>query len=429
MNRCALLGGPKAVDQPLPAWPIWDESDRHAITSVLDSGKWWMYAYGDAELGAEETAAESRSQVEQFEAEFAQMHHVRHAIAVSSGAMALEICMRAIDLKPGDEVITTPYTFFATSMCILNHMALPVYVDIDPNTYNIDPKRIEEAITERTRAILPVHFAGEPCDMDAIQSIAKKHNLIVIEDSAQAQGVDFADGQSAGGVGHAGIFSFQASKCLAAGEGGIITTQDDDMADAAWSLRHYGRTRDGAWHEHYRLGWNARMTEFAAALLRTQLKRLPSQNETRMANVARFYEGIADIDGLDPIHLNPNAVTHNHYLVILRYNAAAWNGLPRDRFIAALNAEGVPVSAGYSFPNYANPVFASLDFSSPQSPFTIGGRPSIDYRAFAERCPAAERACRHESLWLMHSVFLGSADLVDQMIDAIRKIRSQMESL
>ncbi len=174
MARLALFGGPKTVHRAFPSWPIWDRDDKDALLGVLQSGKWWMYAYGEAELGADADAAPDRSQVVQFEEEFARLHRVKHGIAVTNGSMALDICMRAIGLEAGDEVITTPYTFFATSGCILNMNALPIYVDIDPKTYNLDPARIEEAITPRTRAVLPVYFGGELADVDAIARIAAR---------------------------------------------------------------------------------------------------------------------------------------------------------------------------------------------------------------------------------------------------------------
>jgi dTDP-4-amino-4,6-dideoxygalactose transaminase len=418
MSKPALLGGPKAVTEPFPSWPIWDDEDKRAVLGVLESGKWWMYGYGEQELGGEAGGRRPRSQVEQFEEEFAALHRVLHGIAVTSGSTALDICMRAIDLHPGDEVITTPYTFFATSSCILNANALPVYVDVDPHTYNIDPTRIEEAITERTRAILPVHFAGELCDMEAIGRIATRHGLRVIEDAAQAQGVCLKGRRYAASFGEAGIFSFQASKCLNCGEGGIILTNSDEMADRLWGLRHHGRTRQGLWYEHHKLGWNARMTEWQGALLRTQLRKLPDQNTLRMANVRYFFDGLRRIGGLTPVKLHPDGETHSHYLVMLRYDASAFGGLPRERFLEALNAEGVPASGGYSFCSFENPLFRNLDLALP-----------IDYRGFAEKCPNAMRACREEAVWLMHNLFLGQTRHVDMILEAVGKIRESYAAL
>ncbi|MEX2287208.1 MAG: DegT/DnrJ/EryC1/StrS family aminotransferase [Planctomycetaceae bacterium] len=428
MSKLALLGGSKSVTLPAPAWPVWDDDDRRAVNRVLESGRWWMYAAGNTELGAGDDEP-VRSEVEQFEREFAAAHRVKHALAVSSGSMALEICMRVIDLKPGDEVITTPYTFIATSTCILNAGALPVYVDIDRATFNIDPARIEEAITERTRAILPVYFAGEMADIEAICKIASRHKLAVIEDAAQAPGVSLKGDRYAGSFGVGAIFSFQASKTLNSGEGGVILTNSDEFADRAWGLRHCGRTKDSLWYEHHSLGFNARMTEFCGALLRTQLKKLDKQNELRMTNVARFFDKLRGIDGIVPAKLHPDATRRSHYLVILRYDQAAWNGLPRERFLEALNAEGLPCMAGYTFTNFENPLFRKLDFSSRDSVYMLGRKKPIDYAAFEEKCPHAIRACREEAVWLMHTSFLGDARLVDQMADAIIKIRENHREL
>lgn len=429
MSQLALFGGPRAVTRALPSWPIWDEDDKRAILEVLESGKWWMYAYGEAELGSDDGTAGQRSQVEQFEEEFAALHRVKHAVAVTNGSAALEICMRAIELEAGDEVITTPYTFFATSECILNANALPVYVDIDPETYNIDPGRIEEAITPRTRAILPVYFSGELPDVDAISRIAARHGLRIIEDAAQAQGVSLRGGRYAGSFGDAAIFSFQASKCLTCGEGGLILTNSDEFADAAWSLRHYGRTKDGLWYEHHRLAWNCRMTEWQGALLRTQLRRLPAQNARRMANVEYFFDKLEQIDGLTPVTLHPDGQTRSHYLVMLRYDRSAWGGLSRERFLEAMNAEGVPAVGGYSFLNFENPIFDTLDLSSPKSVYMMGRTAPVDYRGFAEKCPNAVRACREEAVWLMHELFLGEVSHVDMILDAVFKIKDSCGDL
>ena len=429
MNKPALLGGPQAVTEAFPSWPIWNDDDRRAVHDVLESGKWWMYSYDDTELGSEAEGSNNRSQVEQFEDELAAFHHVKHAVVVSSGSAALDICMRAIDLSPGDEVITTPYTFFATSQCILNTNALPVYVDIDPQTYNLDPNRIEEAITTRTKAILPVHFSGEPAEVDAINEIADRHGLRVIEDAAQAHGVSLRGGRFVGSLGEAAILSFQASKCLSCGEGGAILTNSDDFAEAAWSLRHCGRARDGMWYQHDRLGWNCRMTEWQGAIGRTQLRKLSQQNARRMENVEYFYEKLSGVEGVEPVRLHQDAETRCHCLVMFKYDAPAWSGLSRERFIEALNAEGVPVSAGYFFPNFDNPLFESLNLSSPASPYMLGRSESIDYAGFAEKCPNAVRACREEAVWLMHQLFLGGKSHMDMIIQAMCKIRDNRQQL
>ncbi|MCC7146848.1 MAG: DegT/DnrJ/EryC1/StrS family aminotransferase [Phycisphaeraceae bacterium] len=429
-QKLALNGGAKAVTKAFPHFPEWDQAERDAVLKVVDSGKWWMYAYTPGELAGEDQLNESLvSQVELAEREFSKLHKVKHTLAVTNGSMALDICMRAIGLKAGDEVITTPYTFFATSSCILNTNAWPVYVDIDPETYNLDPRKIEEAITPRTRAILPVHFAGELCDMDAINAIARKHNLVVIEDAAQAQGVCLEGERYAGSLSLAGTFSLQASKCLNSGEGGLITTNDDQFAEILWSLRHCGRKRKGLWYEHERIGWNARMNELTAALLRPQMRKLEGQNQRRMANVSYFFSELKKIPGLTPIKLHPKATKRNHYLVMIRYNAAAWDGLPRKLLIDALTAEGVPFGSGYTFTNFENPAFNDPSLYSDDSPLMIGRTKPVNYREFIDRCPVAVRACREEALWLTHNLFLGDKSHVDMILEAIRKVKANVGSL
>lgn len=415
MGKLAIQGGTPSFDVAAATWPEWGDAETTAVTRVIESGKWWMYDYSGEQLSSAGDSAQI-SRVEAMERRFAAAHAARHALAVSSGSNALEVCVRALGIAPGDEVITTPYTFFATSSCVLNAGAWPVYVDIDPETYNIDPRRIEEAITERTRAIFPVHFGGEIADMDAINEIACRHELIVIEDAAQAQGVSLEGDRYAGTLGLGGTFSFQASKCLSCGEGGLITTNDDAFADACWSLRHCGRGREGLWYEHFRLGWNFRMPEVSAALLLAQLDRLDEQNQRRMRNVRHFLGLIESLDGLTAVKPHPRAKVRNHYLVMLRYDAEKWQGVSRDRFVEALVAEGVPALTGYTFPNFENPVFQTLN-----SP--------IDYAAAAVQCPTAIKACREEAIWLMHPLFLGDEAVAGAIADAIFKVRENIGEL
>lgn len=420
MHKPALLGGPKAVTHPMPQWPERDGDDRAALLGVLDSGHWWMY---DALPPGE------KSQVELFEREFAEHHHAKHAFAVSSGSMALEICVRAAGVGPGDEVITTPYTFIASTSCILAAGALPVYVDIDPETYNIDPRKIEAAITPRTRAILPVHFSGEFADMEAIQAIARKHNLRVIEDAAHAHGGCLTGNRYAGAFSDAAIFSFQESKNLTCGEGGMILTNNQEVADLAWSMRHYGRDPKLAWYAHVRLGSNGRLSEFGAALLRSQFRKFPGQTARRQANVKRLYDKLEGFEGLRGVKLHPKGVTRAHHLVMLRYDPRGFGGMTRDQFLKAVQAEGVPAGAGYCHALFENLLFERMDLSSKDSPYMIGRTKPIDYRAFHASCPHAVRVCQEEAVWMGGPAFLGPAELVDQYVEAFEKVKANAKEL
>ncbi|MCX5660038.1 MAG: DegT/DnrJ/EryC1/StrS family aminotransferase [Planctomycetota bacterium] len=420
MQKPALLGGPKAVTQSIPVWPQRDADDRDAVLSVVDSGHWWMY---------DDMGPGNKSHVERFEKEFGSHHRAKHAFAVSSGSMALEICVRALGIGPGDEVITTPYTFIASTSCILAANALPVYVDIDPETYNIDPRKIEAAITDRTRAILPVHFSGEFADMEAIQAIAKKHNLRVIEDAAHAHGASLTGDRYAGAFSDAAIMSFQESKNLACGEGGVILTNNQEVADLAWSMRHYGRDPKLAWYAHVRLGSNGRLNELSAALLRSQFRKFPAQTALRQANVKRLYDRMAGFEGLAGVKLHPKGVTRAHHLVMLRYDPRGFAGMTRDQFLKAAQAEGIPCGAGYCHALFENPMFANMDLASSKSPYMIGRSKPVDYGSFHATCPNAVRVCKEEAVWMGSPAFLGSAELVDQFVEGFQKVKANAKEL
>jgi dTDP-4-amino-4,6-dideoxygalactose transaminase len=386
-----------------------------------------MYAYETGELAGE--SVEGGSRVEAFERAFADAQHVNYCLATTGGSGALEIACRAIGLQPGDEVITTPYTFVASSSCILNALAIPVFVDIDPETYNIDPSLVEEKITDRTRAILPVHFGGNIADMSTIAEIAKRHGLKIIEDSAQAQGASLKGDRWAGGLGDIGIFSLQQSKLLTCGEGGIVSTNRRDLAELAWSLRHYGREEKGLWYEHFRLGWHYRMTELQGALLLTQLSKLPEQNRRRQKNAGSLFRMLDAVPGVEPCRQNPEADQQVFYLIILRYDPRLWDGLPRETLLEALRAEGIPCLEGYTFPLYENPLFTSIDFNDPGSPYRIGREEVVRFQDYRGTCPVAEKACREESIWLTHDLLLGDEQDTADIARAFEKIYENREEL
>ncbi|HOJ38895.1 MAG TPA: DegT/DnrJ/EryC1/StrS family aminotransferase [bacterium] len=411
MNKLALFGG-KPVRKSFPQnWPEFGQDEEESLREVVRSGKWWMYSY----------VPETLSRVAKFERKFARFQRVKHCLAVSSGSAALEICVRALGIKPGDEVITTPYTFIATVSCLLNHYAFPVFVDIDPATYQIDPRRVEAAITERTKAIIPVHFGGNMADMDSLMLLARKYNLKVIEDAAQAHSACYHDGRSAGGIGDMGIFSFQWSKNLTCGEGGAVTTSDERLADLAWSLRHYGRERNGIWYQHYRSGWNLRMSEFQAAVLLTQLKRLKSQTLRRMRNYRLVMKLLDGLPGVKPMALNPAQKVFPHHLVIFRYFPEEWGNVPLEKFLKALEAEGIPAGPGYPIPLYRQPVFRNLDFSR-TSPFMIGRKKPVNYQECADSCPNAEAACAGHTIWLAGRLLLFEPKDIRTVAEAFWKL-------
>ena len=400
--RLAVDGGPKTREAGWPAWPVFDEQEERALLDVLHSGQWWG-------VGG--------SRVPRFEEAFARFQDARFGCCVTNGTAALEVALRALGIGCRDEVIVPPYTFIATASSVLAVSAAPVFVDIEPDTLNMDPARIEEAITARTKAIIPVHIAGRPADMNAILAIARKHNLVVIEDAAQAHGASY-NGTHIGAIGDAGTFSFQASKNLNAGEGGIVLTNDPETADKLWSVANVGRTRTGKWYEHHVLGGNFRMTEWQAAILLCQLERVPAQTARRGENAAYLTQLLCDVPGIRLMRSDPRVTCHAHHLFAFRYDAAAFGGRTREQFLEALNAEGIGAGAGY-VPLYREVVFQRK--ATGDGSWCQAGR-QIDYAAFAERCPVCEEVCR-DAVWLFQSQLLGPRSDMDDIASAIRKIQ------
>lgn len=399
-DKLAADGGKKTVERTF-AWPEFDDSDVAAITSVATSGQW-----GNPDC---------KGHVETFEQEFARFCGTRFAATCANGSVALRLALIASGVKPGDEVIVPPYTFIATASIVIEANCVPVFVDIDPDTYNIDPAKIEEAITPRTRAIIPVHFAGLACDMDAIMSIAKKHNLFVIEDAAHAHGGEYR-GRKLGSVGHAGCFSFQSSKNLTAGEGGIIITHDEALYERIDSLRNVGRIKGGEWYEHHGLGCNYRITQFQAVLLSSQLRRLEAQTKRRDSNGQLLTELLQDIEGITPLMRPKEATIHPYHLYIFRYDSAAFGGLSKQDFARLLVAEGVPAFMGYPEPLYKQPVFQKKNF------FCYAIPEAVDYTKV--KCPVTERACYAEAVWILQHAMLGTPDNMREFARAIRKIQA-----
>lgn len=399
LQDLAINGGSKTVERNF-VWPVFDDTDVQAITEIARSGAW-----GNPDC---------KGYIEEFERAFAAYCGTRYAVSCSNGSVALRLALMAANVRPGDEVIVPPYTFIATASTVVEANCVPVFVDIDPDTYNLDPSRIEAAITSRTRAIIPVHFAGGACDMDAIMAIAQKHNLVVIEDAAHAHGGEYK-GRKLGSIGHAGCFSFQSSKNLTAGEGGVVVTNDERIFDMVDSLRNVGRVKGGQWYEHHYLGCNYRITQFQATLLLMQLKRLDAQTSTRDENGKSLNALFESVDGLRPLK-RPDFITrHTYHLYIMRYDKSAFNGLPKGEFAKMLAAEGVPAFMGYPEPLYRQPVFQKKNFMCYAIP------ESVDYTKV--RCPVAEHACYEEGVWILQHGMLGTGRDMQAFVEAVRKIQ------
>jgi len=407
MARLALAGGTPVRTAPFPRWPDFDERERSLLLEALEARSWGGYPFPNA-------------MAERFDTAFAAAHDVRHAFAVANGTVAIEIALVAAGLRPRDEVIVPAYTFEASAAPVLRLGAVPVFVDVLPDTYCIDPAAAEAAITARTRALLPVHLAMCMADMDAMAVLAAKHGLRVVEDCAHAHGAKW-NTKGAGSLGAAGAFSLQTSKLLTAGEGGVVTTNDDEIAERAETYANCGRASRADRFGHRLLGFNYRLTEFQAAILLGQIEKLPAQTALRARRAERLSKGLAAIPGLSLLRPDPRQTTQAFYHYVFKYDARAFGGASRDRFVAALEAEGVPCDGLFYEPVYRSTLFEvdPLDFPA------LGGRLPWE----ATRCPVAEKAAFEESVWLPHRVLLAAEKDVDAVLDAIAKIRANVDEL
>ena len=406
MVKLAVDGGAPLWTKGWPKWPVADEREVEAITRVVRGGNWWHYCLGQAWEGIGEEFPENWGEVARFQRTFARYHDCRYGVACTSGTTAIQIALRAMGVGPDDEVIVPAYTFIATASAPALLGAQPVFVDIEPGTCNIDPKRAAEAVTPKTKVIVPVHLGGQPADMDAINEIAKKHGLMVLEDAAQAHGASY-QGRKAGSLADAGAFSFQVSKNVSGGEGGIVTTNSQEIAEMCDSLVWVGRRKGDIWYGHHYLAGNARMTEFQGAILNVQLTRLEEQMARRTANARLLDKLLSQIEGIEPLLPRPNTTAHAYHLYMFRYRPEAFGGWPKQRFIDALNAEGVPVMAGYATPLYRQPAFA-------------GVVPNVE--EVAARCPESERACE-DAVWIFQSVLLVEQEGMEGIAEAIAKVQ------
>jgi len=403
-ERLALHGGTPVRTEPFPRWPVWGEEEEKALLEVLHSGQWG--------IGGEKTT--------QFEEAFARFQNARYGISVTNGTAALEIALRAAGVGPGDEVIIPPYTFVATATACLALGALPVFADIDPETYLLSPTAAEARITERTKAIIAVHIGGCPADMDAFPELARRHGLKLIEDAAQAHAAAWR-GRRVGAIGDMGAFSFQSSKNLSAGEGGMILTDDAVLAERCWSIHNVGRVREGAWYQHETWGGNYRMTQWQAAILLAQMTRLEEQSARREENAQYLSQELTKL-GLRPLARDPRVTQHAWHLFIFRYDPNLARGASREAFIKAMNAEGIPCSPGY-VPLYATKAVREGTLDN----LHWVGRDASEIERLHPSCPAAERACYEEAVWLPQYVLLGTRADMDSIVEAAAKVLRGLE--
>jgi dTDP-4-amino-4,6-dideoxygalactose transaminase len=409
-SKPALLGGTPVRKSGWASWPEWREAWEPEVLKVFRSCRWFRG---------------SGSHVSGFERGYAELVGARSCLATASGTTALMVSLHVMDVEAGDEVIVSPYTFIASYNAILSRMALPVFADTDPATLTLDPASIENRITDRTKAIMPVHIFGMPCDMDPINALARKHKLAVVEDACQAWLAEYR-GRKCGTIGDLGCFSFQESKHLPSGEGGAITSMSEALIDKCNSYHNCGRaagTNTGT--GYFTRGNNYRMTQVQAVILSAQLEKLVRQTAFRRANADYLSANLGKIPGITPVRL-PQGSSPVWHLYPFRYDAAQFNGLSRDKFINALSAEGVPCGSIYHeqyFDGVLDEAIASRGFKRLWSAERLKA-----YRDSFQELKGNRQTCQ-TTVAMTQNLLLGERRDMDDILEAIRKVQTHSATL
>lgn len=398
--KLAIDGGTPAVANGFPVWPYYDEAEEVALLRSLRQGQWWRASGGENAL---------------FEAEFAAHHGSPHALTLTNGTVAIELALLALGVGPGDEVIVPAFTFISTSMACQKIGAVPICVDVLPDSYCINPQAVELAVTPRTRAIIPVHMSGHFADMDALLAIARKHDLAIIQDAAHAHGARGAGGKRVGEWGTMATFSFQNFKLMTAGEGGIVTCPNEALRERIYLYANCGRPKDDRAYQHVVVGTNARMPEFSAAVLRSQLTRLDQQTSVREANAAVLRQALQDMPEVRVQGRGDDATIHPHYMFMMtlepdRHGVA----FDRNRIVDCLVAEGVPAFRAYQA-LYRVPSF------------WLEPAPAVAKGELERACPVTEHIAAN-GIWIHHRALLGTRDDTLAVAEAMRKVFDCIQS-
>lgn len=402
----AILGGPKAHAGVFPSWPVINQTDEKAMSDVLHSKKW-------CRLGS--------NKVDSFENAYKKLNGSKHCLATASGTSALYTLLGALDIGPGDEVIIPVYTFIATYNVVVLNYALPVFVDTDIESFQIDANKIEAAITKQTKVIMPVHIGGSPANIDKILEISRKANIPMIEDACQAHLAEWR-GQKVGNFGLAGGFSFQASKNLNSGEGGAILTNDEKFAQTCYSFHNQGQ---GGRETGYNpgtgtRGTNVRLTEFQGDLLLAQMTRVVEQTNRRTENANYLTKMLKEIPGITPAKLYEGTTRSAYHLYMFRYDRTHFGGLSRAKFLDALTKEGVPCSNGYGMMNKEEYV---TGLAKNNHYLNIYGEKTMNQWLERNQCPQNDLLTQDQSVWFFQNMLLGSRAEMDQIVEAIVKIQ------
>lgn len=412
MGKLAITGGLPLRKKRFDAWPVYTEKEREALNDVLTNHNWggqpFPGKHGDA-----------------FGKKFAEFHTAKYGQAVNTGTVAIQAALKAINIRPGDEVIVPAYTWEGTVGPVLLVNAVPVFVDVDPDTYCLDAKLVEQAITPKTRAFLPVHLGMRFADLDILIPLAAKHNIKVIEDCAHAHGGMWRD-KGAGSIGDVGAFSFQSSKLITSGEGGAVITNNLEYFERVQTYINAGRRSVTDKFRHRIIGFNYRMGEFQAAVLGPQLERLPAQAKIRKTNMEYFESRLRDKPAIGLLKPDSRITRIAPYGYVLKYFSEQVKDIPRANFVAALQLEGIPCDGLFYEPVYRSSLFP-LDPTD--YPALSWGRPRpLDLRNMY-KCPVSERAAYEEAVWFSHHLFLGGKEDIDTIVDAIFKVMENIEEV
>ena len=404
MSELAILGGSKLRSKPFRDWPQYLPADAQRLQQVLQSRHWGGYPLPSRYCG-------------EFAERFAEMHGARYGLCLTNGTIALVAALQAAGIRFGDEVIVPAYTWDGTATAVLFAGGVPIFADVDPDTYCLDTASARKAITPRTKALLPVHLAMRFADMDGLRALASEHHLKIIEDCAHAHGGQYR-GQGAGSMGDLGCFSFQESKLMTSGEGGMVMTSDLQYFEHLQSQVNCGRASMTDQYQQRVLGANYRMTELQAALLIGQLDMLPELAAKRSRAAARLGKALGAIPGIRPLPPQPHITRDTIYCYVFQYRPERTD-VPRDLFVAALEAEGIPCDGRFYEPVYRSDLFYATPENCPQL--------RTDYTGV--HCPVSERAAYQEAVWLPQFLLIGDEQDVDEIAAAVAKVIRNLEVL
>ena len=408
MPELAINGGAPVRSTDYPAWPVVDDDVVAAVTDVVRSGEWGGFPEPGVNGGA-------------FEEAFAAYQGAAHGVLMMNGTVTMEVACKALDIGWGDEVIVPALTFAATAYAPMAAGAIPVFVDVTPETWTIDPDLVEAAITERTRAIMPVHLGHQMADMDRIMAIANTHGLAVIEDCAHAPGQRWRD-QGAGCIGDFGSFSHQSSKILTSGEGGSLLTNDAALAQRAHSIIDCGRAKDPD-EKSYTFGANYRLSDLNAALLVVAMQRFPAQQAERAVTGKAFERAVGAVPGVRVMPHDDRVTRWSFYNYILAIDPEMFAGATNEVVCAAMEAEGIPAEVQYPSMNRYELFQPSLS----RLPVAVEFADRLDMQAMS--FPVAEAAGQRESVYFMENVFRDGDRGIDDAVEALAKIQRQADEL